>query len=91
MITFDLTGYDLEGYNKFIPYYLHPDGVYTVAVSPSSFRTKISVGSLGPGSDRLRYRLAKAVLELTDGVLVGADGERIAVDSLADATWGSLW
>ena len=45
VITFDLTGYDLEGYNKFIPYYLHPAGTYTVAVSPSSFRTKISVGS----------------------------------------------
>ncbi|HVW83488.1 MAG TPA: hypothetical protein VHB50_02360 [Bryobacteraceae bacterium] len=45
VITFDLTGFDLEGYNKFIPYYLYPDGVYTVAVSPSSFRTKISVGS----------------------------------------------
>jgi len=45
VITFDLTGYDLEGYNKFIPYYLHPEGTYVVAVSPSSFRTKISVGS----------------------------------------------
>ncbi len=45
VITFDLTGHDLEGYNKFIPYYLFPTGVYTVAVSPSSFRTKISVGS----------------------------------------------
>lgn len=45
VITFDLTGHDLEGYNKFIPYYLHPAGVYTVAVSPSTFRTKISVGS----------------------------------------------
>ncbi|MES1260183.1 MAG: phosphoesterase [Acidobacteriota bacterium] len=45
VITFDLTGYDLEGYNKFIPYYIYPHGVYTVAVSPSSFRTKISVGS----------------------------------------------
>ena len=45
VITFDLTGYDLEGYNKFIPYYLYPKGVYTVAISPSSFRTKISVGS----------------------------------------------
>lgn len=45
VITFDLTGHDLEGYNKFIPYYLHPKGIYTVAVSPSSFRTKISVGS----------------------------------------------
>jgi hypothetical protein len=45
VITFDLTGYDLEGYNKLIPYYLYPDGIYTVAVSPSCFRTKISVGS----------------------------------------------
>jgi len=45
VITFDLTGYDLEGYNKFIPYYIYPNGIYTVAVSPSSFRTKISVGS----------------------------------------------
>jgi hypothetical protein len=45
VITFDLTGYDLEGYNKFIPYYLYPNSIYTVAVSPSSFRTKISVGS----------------------------------------------
>lgn len=45
VITFDLTGDDLEGYNKFIPYYIYPQGVYTVAVSPSSFRTKISVGS----------------------------------------------
>jgi hypothetical protein len=52
---------------------------------------EIAVASLGPGSDRLRYRLAKAVLSVTDGVLVGADGARIEVDSLADPTWGSLW
>jgi hypothetical protein len=45
VITFDLTGCDLEGYNKFIPYYLFPQGVYVVSVSPSTFRTKISVGS----------------------------------------------
>jgi hypothetical protein len=45
VITFDLTGCDLEGYNKFIPYYLFPQSTYTVSVSPSSFRTKISVGS----------------------------------------------
>jgi nanoRNase/pAp phosphatase (c-di-AMP/oligoRNAs hydrolase) len=35
----------MEGYNKFIPYYLFPDSIYTVSVSRSSFRTKISVGS----------------------------------------------
>jgi len=45
VLFFDLAGHDLEGYNKFIPYYLFPDSVYTVSVSPSAFRTKISVGS----------------------------------------------
>lgn len=45
VIFFDLTGFDLEGYNKFIPYYLYPDSLYTVSVSISSFRTKVSVGS----------------------------------------------
>jgi hypothetical protein len=52
---------------------------------------QISVASLGPGSDRLRYRLARALLEVTGGVLVGANGERMGVESLADPTWGSLW
>jgi len=45
VVYFDLLGYDLEGYNKFIPYYLFPDSLYTVSVSKSSFRTKVSVGS----------------------------------------------
>ncbi len=45
VIFFDLIGDDLEGYNKFIPYYLFPDSTYTVSVSTSSFRTKVSVGS----------------------------------------------
>jgi len=45
VIFFDLIGEDLEGYNKFIPYYLFPDATYTVSVSTSSFRTKVSVGS----------------------------------------------
>src|SRR5690242_14828648 len=45
VVFFDLAGYDVEGYNKFIPYYLFPSSTYTVSVSPSSFRTKISVGS----------------------------------------------
>lgn len=45
VVSFDLIGLDLEGYNKFIPYYLFPASVYTVSVSTSSFRTKVSVGS----------------------------------------------
>ena len=44
-IFFDISGLDLEGYNKFIPYYLHPDSIYSVGVSKSSFRVKVSVGS----------------------------------------------
>ena len=45
VIYFDLIGEELEGYNKFIPYYLFPNSTYTVSVSTSSFRTKVSVGS----------------------------------------------
>jgi len=45
VVYFDLSGHNVEGYNKFIPYYLFPASVYTVSLSPSSARTKISVGS----------------------------------------------
>ena len=45
VVYFDLAGYEMEGYNKFIPYYLFPASTYTVSVSRSAFRTKISVGS----------------------------------------------
>jgi hypothetical protein len=58
VIFFDLAGYDVEGYNKFIPYYLFPEAVYTVSVSPSSFRTKISVGSNPWTSAVLKHNLA---------------------------------
>jgi hypothetical protein len=44
-VYFDVTDQELEGYNKFIPYYLHPSCVYSVGLSMSSFRTKVSVGS----------------------------------------------
>jgi hypothetical protein len=44
-IFFDVTDQDLEGYNKFIPYYLHPESIYSVGLSKSSFRVKVSVGS----------------------------------------------
>ncbi|MDE3201646.1 MAG: phosphoesterase [Acidobacteriota bacterium] len=44
-IFFDITDRQLEGYNKFIPYYLHPQATYSIGLSKSSFRTKVSVGS----------------------------------------------
>lgn len=45
VISFDLIESGLDSYNKFVPYYLHPDSLYTVSVSASPFRTKVSVGS----------------------------------------------
>jgi hypothetical protein len=50
-VFFDITDLELEGYNKFIPYYLHPDSIYSIGVSKSFFRVKVSVGS-NPWSKR---------------------------------------
>jgi hypothetical protein len=58
VVYFDLIGHDLEGYNKFIPYYLFPRSVYTVSVSTSSFRTKVSVGSNPWVTGPLKHNLA---------------------------------
>jgi hypothetical protein len=58
VVFFDLVGHDLEGYNKFIPYFLFPQSVYTVSVSTSSFRTKVSVGSNPWVNGPLKYNLA---------------------------------
>ena len=45
VIYFDVSDLDLEGYNKFIPYYLFPDALYSVGVSASPVRAKVSVGT----------------------------------------------
>jgi hypothetical protein len=45
VIFFDVSDLDLEGYNKFIPYLLHPEGVYSVSVSSSATRAKVSLGT----------------------------------------------
>jgi len=45
VIYFDITDQPTEGYNKFIPYYVLPEGTYNVGLSKSSFRTKVSVGT----------------------------------------------
>jgi len=58
-IYFDITEYDLEGYNKFIPYYLHRDSVYSVGLSSSSFRVKVAVGSNPWTKEQNMVNLAK--------------------------------
>jgi hypothetical protein len=58
VIYFDLVESGIDGYNKFIPYYLFPDSAYTVSVSTSSFRTKVSVGSNPWVKEPLKHNLA---------------------------------
>ncbi len=45
VVQFDLVDEGYEGFNKFIPYYLHPETTYSVALTRGAQRTKISVGS----------------------------------------------
>ena len=58
-LFFDITDHDLEGYNKFVPYYLHPESIYSVGLSKSSFRVKVSVGSNPWAPSPPRVNLAK--------------------------------
>ena len=66
VVFFDLTGTPIEGYNKFIPYYFHPETTYVVSLSQSSFRTKISVGS-NPWAPRPRVHNIAEICERYGG------------------------
>ena len=74
VVTFDLTGTDIEGYNKFIPYYFYPETTYVVSLSQSEYRTKISVGS-NPWAPRPRTHNIAEICERYGGgghAVVGA-------------------
>jgi hypothetical protein len=74
VVTFDLVGTGIEGYNKFIPYYFFPETTYNVSLSQSSFRTKISVGS-NPWAPRPRVHNIAEICERYGGgghAVVGA-------------------
>lgn len=59
VVQFDLVDEGLDGFNKFIPYYLFPETTYSVALTGGSQRTKISVGS-NPWAPRPRtHNIAK--------------------------------
>ena len=45
MVFFDVSDLDMEGYNKFVPYLLHPEAVYSVSVCASPVRAKVSLGT----------------------------------------------
>jgi hypothetical protein len=59
VIEYDISDRNLEGQNKFIPYYLFPEAIYCVGVSRSPIRSKVSVGS-NPWTPRERtHNLAR--------------------------------
>lgn len=74
VVTFDLIDEGLGGFNKFIPYYVHPETTYSVALTRGSVRTKISVGS-NPFSPRPRRHNIASICERYGGgghAVVGA-------------------
>lgn len=74
VVQFDLVDEGLEGFNKFIPYYLHPETTYSVSVTRGAHRAKISVGS-NPFSPRPRRHNIASICERYGGgghAVVGA-------------------
>ena len=74
VVNFDLIDEGFEGFNKFIPYYLHPETTYSVALTRTAYRTKISVGS-NPWSPRPRAHNIATICERYGGgghAVVGA-------------------
>lgn len=74
VVYFDLIDDGIEGFNKFIPYYLYPETTYSVAVTRGAHRTKISIGS-NPWSPRPRRHNIASICERYGGgghAVVGA-------------------
>ena len=88
VIYFDLSEFDAEGYSKFIPYYLFPQSVYSVGVSLSSSRSKVSVG-FNPWSPEPRRHNLASICERYNGgghAVVGAISYRPDQIALARET-----
>ena len=66
VVFFDVTDQNFEGFNKFIPYYLFPGAVYSVALSRSPARIKIGVGS-NPWNTRPKFANLASICERYGG------------------------
>jgi hypothetical protein len=66
VVFFDVADQSFEGFNKFIPYYLFPGAVYSVALSRSQARIKIGVGS-NPWSSRPKTANLASICERYGG------------------------
>ena len=67
VVFFDVSDLDLEGYNKFIPYLLFPECKYSVSVSASAVRTKVSLGSNPWNVDAAEKNLASLAEQFGGG------------------------
>ncbi len=86
VVNFDISAYgNMEGYSKFIPYYLQPAATYCVGVSLSPFRSKISVGS-NPWAPKPRtHDLAKICERYGGGGHAVVAAISLAPESIDDA------
>ena len=66
VVYFDVSDQDQEGYNKFIPYLIHPEAVYSVGVTASKERSKVSIGS-NPWKSELAVKNLAALAERYGG------------------------
>lgn len=66
VVYFDVSEYDIEGYNKFIAYWLYPDARYSVSLSRGASRSKVSIG-YNPWSGRARTHNIASLCERYGG------------------------
>ena len=59
VVEFDISEFPIHGHNKFIPYQVFPDSVYTVGVSLDPTRAKVSVGTNPWTRAEHRHNLAR--------------------------------
>jgi hypothetical protein len=61
------------------------------STSSAQARYEVHVADSGPGADRLRYRLAKAVVAATGGFAADAQGGPVALATPPENPFGALW
>lgn len=85
VVTFDVSDLGIESFNKFIAYELFPEAVYTVAVSRTATRAKVSVGS-SPWRQELRtHNIAKICESYGGGGHPAVGAISLGVDQVPEA------
>jgi len=95
----ELAGYEAFSDEEPFTYYsaTFSDTVATFVVeverstSGAQTRYEVHVADSGPGADRLRYRLAKAVVAATGGFAADAQGGPVALTAPPEDPFGALW